>query len=245
MECEICCEEEKFQYDQDSLIDHLINQHLAKRNEAIENHIKTIRSMESQLTEKDKDHDIKINAVNEKLKIAEENVKAMKTEIEKQNNKQKQNVHEEEKLFKCDICDAQYTSNHALEGHVKSDHVKNKKRKFEIEDKEAEKRKRFYCEICDASFSQNGGLTRHIKTIHEGVKSYKCKLCGEDFSHSQELERHNNSKHVLKKKTFQCIYCNLPLSRKDKKKEHEMICHKIKRKEKVTRTKKKTNKEST
>ena len=94
---EICCEEEKFQYDEDSLIDHLINQHLAKRNEAIEKHIKTISSTESQLTEKDKDHDIKINAVNEKLKIAEENVKAMKTEIEKQ----KQNVHEEKKLFKC------------------------------------------------------------------------------------------------------------------------------------------------
>ena len=188
--------------------------------------ISIISNMKNQLTEKDKDHNSKINAVNEKLKIAEENVKAMKTEIEKQ---KATFVHEEKQIFKCNACDAQFTSNKTLEVHVKSDHETNRKRKFENENKDTKKRKRFTCEICGASYSINGDLTRHIKIVHEGIKSYKCKLCGEDFGYGHELKRHENSKHAIEKEAFPCTYCNLKLSRKDKKKEHEIICSEKKR----------------
>ena len=92
------------------------------------------------------------------------------------------------------------------------------------ENKEAKKSKRFSCVICNASFDQNVSLTKHIKAIHEDIKSYKCKVCGEDFSDRQRLYFHKISKHSSKKNWFPCDYCNLPLSRGDAKKQHELIC---------------------
>ena len=98
MECELCYED-PLEYDQDSLIKHLINEHLAKRTKALEIHVKTISDLENQLTEKgkdlekrqklieskveeikdlknqltdkDKEHDVKIKALSTKLKTVE------------------------------------------------------------------------------------------------------------------------------------------------------------------------------
>ena len=140
---------------------------LVKRQKLIEGKVEEIKDLKNQLTDKDKEHDGKIKALTTKLKTVEKTVTVMKTEIKQQKPAP---VHEEKKPFKCEICDATFTSNQILEGHVISDHEASKKRKVLTSD-ENEQPKRFSCEICDASFSQNGGLTRHIKTIHAGIKS--------------------------------------------------------------------------
>ena len=52
MECELCYKEDLLEYDQDSLIKHLINDHLAKRTKALEIHVKTISDLEKSIDRK-------------------------------------------------------------------------------------------------------------------------------------------------------------------------------------------------
>ena len=145
MECELCNGEAgQLQYDQDSLIKHLLKEHLVKRQTSIEDKVETIKDLQNQLTDKDKEHGSNINALSTKLKTAEETVTAMNTEIEQ---KKATFVDEEKKVFKCEMCDSQFTSNQTLKKHFISDHDTNKKHKFETENKEAEKQKHFSCEI--------------------------------------------------------------------------------------------------
>ena len=71
-------------------------------------------------------------------------------------------VHEGTKPFKCDTCDAGFTSKQGLEGHVVSIHGGTKS---------------FKCTICDAIFAPNTHLSGHMASIHEGKKPFKCNIC--------------------------------------------------------------------
>ena len=61
-------------------------------------------------------------------------------------------VHEGTKPFKCDTCDAGFTSKQGLKGHIASIHGGTKS---------------FKCTVCDAIFARNTHLSGHMTSIHE------------------------------------------------------------------------------
>ena len=60
-------------------------------------------------------------------------------------------VHEEDKSFKCNKCDASYDRNGDLISHIASVH---------------EKKKVFKCKHCDSSFEEKGHYRKHIAEIN-------------------------------------------------------------------------------
>ena len=60
-------------------------------------------------------------------------------------------VHEEEKPFKCGICQASFSAKGDMNRHISSVH---------------EKKKPFNCGVCQASFSTKGDMNRHISSVH-------------------------------------------------------------------------------
>ena len=66
-------------------------------------------------------------------------------------------VHEENKQFKCDICNTNFRQKGNLDQHVATVH---------------EGKKPFKCEICDINFGRKYHLNRHAATAHKGKKEF-------------------------------------------------------------------------
>ena len=81
-------------------------------------------------------------------------------------------VHEGEKPFKCEKCEATFTKRHTLDLHVKSFH---------------DGIKPFMCNICSYCFPQKSDLKKHIKQVHEGKQQIEMEV--------SDLEKYPESVH--------------------------------------------------
>ena len=82
---------------------------------------------------------------------------------------------ERKKPFKCEICNAEFTSKHGMKGHIATIH---------------EGKKLFKCDICNASFGKKGNLNKHVATVHEGKKQFKCDICNAEFTSKGGMKGH-------------------------------------------------------
>merc|ERR1719376_124979 len=113
-----------------------------------------------------------------------------------------------DKAFKCDICNAGFTSRGNLALHHKSIHLK-------ITHK---------CEQCSKSFNVLGNLERHIKTVHDTSNRFKCELCGQAYNIKSNLQRHIKMVHE-KQQRFACSFCQQRFSEKSSLNKHVIGVH--------------------
>ncbi|KFB35607.1 AGAP011963-PA-like protein [Anopheles sinensis] len=143
-------------------------------------------------------------------------------------------------LFKCTICDGQFTDIPAIKEHLSTVHAAIKRRS---------------CEHCGRTFVQTGDLTRHVR-IHTGHRPFKCPFpnctyafissgdlykhvrrhnadvalpkphacdqCGKDFERSYDLKRHKTM-HLKQQPGFTgitCEVCGKVFARKDQYRAH-------------------------
>ena len=64
-------------------------------------------------------------------------------------------VHEENKPFKCSLCNSKFELKSRLNRHIKEDH---------------EKQSRQNCSLCSRAFSHIGRLNAHMVSVHEGKR---------------------------------------------------------------------------
>ena len=83
------------------------------------------------------------------------------------------------KIYKCNICNVNFTENGSLKRHLVSIH---------------EWKLPFYCKICDAKFVNRSNLKMHISSVHEKNKMFQCDICDANFSQKGSLERHIEGK---------------------------------------------------
>ena len=67
-------------------------------------------------------------------------------------------VHEENKPFKCSLCNSKFELKSRLNRHIKEDH---------------EKQSRQNCSLCSRTFSHIGRLNAHMVLLHEGKNGTK------------------------------------------------------------------------
>ena len=80
-------------------------------------------------------------------------------------------IYEEEKPYKCVICDISFKRKIHLKGHMKSVHDENSL---------------FVCDVCKSGYVQNCDLQNHLKLVHDGekleTKEIKCPICKASFA---------------------------------------------------------------
>ena len=79
----------------------------------------------------------------------------------------------DEKPYKCNICDKQFSICSRLKKHAKI-HTDVKP---------------YTCNSCDKTFSRGSDLKKHTR-VHSGEKPYTCDICDKKFSQSSNLKRH-------------------------------------------------------
>ena len=83
-------------------------------------------------------------------------------------------------MWKCLICNKNYSSKQHLKRHLRSFH---------------EGGKSLSCGKCDGQFENKRELKQHILTVHNGKKVYRCSICRACFSCSSMIKTHLVSVH--------------------------------------------------
>ena len=113
--------------------------------------------------------DVEVETKSEKYPVIEKNTKV------------------EQKKFKCDICNMEFTFKNNVYRHKQREHEKKIK-----------------CKSCSETFSRPKDLKKHIKIVHEEKKKkeFKCHICDFISFSSSNAKRGESSNHYFWKKSF-------------------------------------------
>ena len=99
----------------------------------------------------------------------------------KKHNKE---VHEGNKIHKCQICEKHFSRAAHQKLHFQRVHAGGQQISG--------------CDFCNKSFAEASQLKEHIYTVHEGHKDFECDICNQRFTTAQSVKRHRISRHGVK-----------------------------------------------
>ncbi|XP_058448248.1 uncharacterized protein LOC131428359 [Malaya genurostris] len=121
-------------------------------------------------------------------------------------------VADEEKIYKCEICQASFAKHYHLTSHrMKHTSIAEK---------------RFYCEPCDIAFRTNQSYRTHQHSKHGAAAKYVCDICARGFRQKSDLITHqlSHSAEGLEKLKIQCEHCHKWMKNKKSIWTHRRIC---------------------
>lgn len=170
----------------------------------------------------------------DQVNIKEEEMKCTQCDLTF-NNSRLFNIHQKEhiSLFKCDICNKEFTAKGMLRRHVKL-HTENNKYCCSKCPKSYSRRDQLIdhmnnhngvkpnvCTYCNKAFNQLCNLKDHIRT-HTGETPFLCSQCGKGFNNSSNLRQHMMRHTGVK--PFSCALCPKTFCTKGQMTSH-MITH--------------------
>lgn len=87
-------------------------------------------------------------------------------------------LHSDKKPFPCALCDKSYTTETALDFHVKNSCIGNANKKM------------FTCDICLRNFCDKEKLQRHIASHEKKMEMFNCTICSKSFKVEDNFKRH-------------------------------------------------------
>ena len=127
-----------------------------------------------------------------------------------------QNSHENDKSFKCGVCQTTFADKAKLIVHTTQVHG-SKTLKSDLESE---------CNICKKTFPKSS-INRHISEVHE-ESNVNCKVCYRQFGTMRTLEFHMKTFHSLKD-NFKCLLsdCEKEFTRKTALESHVKNVHEL------------------
>ncbi|CAD5121464.1 unnamed protein product [Dimorphilus gyrociliatus] len=138
-------------------------------------------------------------------------------------SRHKQEIHDQIRNWKCDICNSAFFNKYSLTHHalvhtgerkyscnmcsksfMRKGHLVAHKKAHLPSDK-----KEFKCSDCNAVYAYKSSLREHILR-HTGEKPHKCEMCDESFRYRWQLKRHRLSVHgKVVDRPYICKICGL------------------------------------
>jgi len=160
------------------------------------------------------------------------------------NNKKKRKIDHQEtsriRSFHCGECDQAFYTNHGLNMHIRTVHLKEKR--FSCKECEYKTNnqnaltnhhrahtgeKPFGCPECGIMTSTKSGLSLHIKTVHLKELRFSCDLCDYKTNQKTSMEWHK-AKHMGTMKANECGKCGVVFGDKIQYNNHMVTVHKFK-----------------
>lgn len=107
-------------------------------------------------------------------------------------------------IYKCNICDKQFSKNIYLEQHLSVHTIE----------------KPYTCQICAKSFKWSGNLKVHMR-IHNGEKPFHCDMCSKRFTASNDLRRHKR-RHTGEQ-PYKCETCAMTFKSNSELRQHTKV----------------------
>ncbi len=100
-----------------------------------------------------------------------------------------------EKEYKCDTCDAKFSTQGSVTKHVRNIHGQKAEH---------------VCKICHKTYGLDYNLKRHMRQAHGdgGGMTVKCDICDTILSRKDSLPKHIELCHSDSDKQFQCQLCD-------------------------------------
>ena len=119
----------------------------------------------------------------------------------------------DQKPFKCDICDTRFTLKRTMAIHMKQKHFTDNHIK---------------CAQCDFTAYSDYVLKKHFKEVHAPKILFPCTQCSYSTNHKTELKYHIERIHGDGiSKRYPCFQCQSEFKSKEQMREHLLIEHKI------------------
>ncbi len=146
-----------------------------------------------------------------------------------------------EKNYKCDICDAPFSTSSDRANHKRLVHSTNEYRcdypechftdtryqNLYIHKRKVHFPKSYYCELCNISFDLAHELRKHRKKEHPTAFQYSCDKCSYKTDNLLRLEKHTKQMHSSLK-PFKCKKCDYTAPTEKQLKTHQINGHKEK-----------------
>ena len=113
------------------------------------------------------------------------------------------------RIYKCDICQKEFSKINCLKRHIRYNHGKDGGEK---------------CQFCSREFPNMSNCKRHEDVVHKGIKKYICETCDDSFTTRYHLLGYKRAHHLTSK--LQCASCNINFTLHGNLIQHESICQK-------------------
>lgn len=129
-------------------------------------------------------------------------------------SKHLQTVHVKSSFVSCTVCTKVFKNNFSMQAHVKSVHHE----------------RNICCDECGKTFTTKRNLMMHMRKVHDS-HSFECDCgCGKKFISKYYMERHQNSKKSLQRRSnneevSRCPYCDKHFFWKSNLSRHVRLCH--------------------
>ena len=144
------------------------------------------------------------------------------TEKEHASGSEVENVIDEEKNFRCDICHIDFKTKKTWNFHMKAKHINDPVFAQKLKEVSASKSLKVCCPLCDQKFTSRN-LKNHIRSDHEThTLVEECDICHKKFSNISHLYRHIDSVHN-EEPGLECTLCDFTTKSKENMRKHTLV----------------------